>query len=128
MRWGFISELAAHPGRKQEMQAQWRIPAHALPVAPAQSLTIIKSSIDLVAINKGDYLLVDREQRDLDQLGYWIASVKDWSAPLLIKTQLNKLKPILEIVSYSDLIIARKDISSVLGRVVARYGTAPLYP
>jgi hypothetical protein len=125
---GFISELAAHPVPKQPenwRERDWRIPPNALPrdISP-ERLTVVRSQIELAAIEVGDYLIVDRGQQLLDAPGFWVARIENVGQlmPLLVTANVQATKLSFEYFSFADsLNIPRDAVKEVIGRVIARY-------
>ena len=131
---GFISELAAHPVPQEPenwRERDWRIPPNALPrdISP-ERLTVVRSPIELAAIEVGDYLIVDCGQQSLDAPGFWVVRIENVGGlmPVLVAANVQATKLSFEYFSFGDsLSIPRDAVKEVIGRVIARY-TSLYYP
>jgi hypothetical protein len=130
---GFIKELAENPVSEQpskpDVSRQWRIPSHALPVKSQTTVAVFQTKYDLGDIRRGDYLFIDREQRNLTQVGYYLAQFKETETPMLIQIRFSNRGPFFEFVSYNNVAFDPKEyVKEPIGRVVARFESASLYP
>ena len=114
--------LECRPLNANEPSPEWHIPGHALP-CNASDAVFFKAPADLPPIMHGDYVLIDKSQRELQLTGQWLVELTGSAHPMLVRSRVAKAhdRPIIEVISHDDVVFGLRSIKNVIGRVVARY-------
>jgi transcriptional regulator with XRE-family HTH domain len=115
--------LEYHSHNAKEPSPEWHIPSHALP-CDAGAAVFFSAPADLPPIMRGDYVLIDKTQCEIQLAGQWLVELAGSAHPMLVRSRVAKAheRPIIEVISHDDVVFGIRSIKSVIGRVVARFG------
>jgi transcriptional regulator with XRE-family HTH domain len=101
----------------------WLIPPYALPSSNDNTI-VFRAPADLEPIRNGDYVFVDRTQREIQLRGIWLVDMPNAGLALVrSRVAMLRKRPKLEIVCPDEAVFDPKSVKAIIGRVVARFTT-----